>query len=100
VGWGSGLQLRILFRPRLSFLVRVLATASSVVVAVVGASLGGAYAVALGTAIMSPLLAICSLLAVRHARRTTSPTDGSTGPVAETPAPAVPDTALGEGPRD
>lgn len=98
VGWGSGIQLRILFRPRLSFLVRVFATASSVVVAVVGASLGGAYAVALGTAIMSPLLAICSLLAVRHARRTASDADGSDGGVETTPA--VPDTAVGRGPGD
>lgn len=81
VAWGSALRLRILMRPRVSFVVRVIATVSSVVVAVVGSSLGGAWGVALGTALVSPLLVVVGIVAVRWARRTSPGQDTSRMPL-------------------
>jgi O-antigen/teichoic acid export membrane protein len=69
IGWGAALRLRVLLRPRVSFVVRVVATVAAVVVAVVGAALDGAWGVALGSALVGPPLAITWLLAVRWARR-------------------------------
>lgn len=69
VGWGAVLRLRVLVRPRLSFALRIVATAGSVLVACIAAPLAGAYGVALGSAIIAPLMAAAWLLAVHRARR-------------------------------
>jgi uncharacterized protein (DUF58 family) len=66
---GSALQLRILLRPRHIFAVRAIVTVVGLVAAVIGTALAGAWGVALGFALTSPLLSLVWLFAARRARR-------------------------------
>lgn len=68
VGWGASLSLRILMRVKLTFLFRLFSSATAVTVSVVGASLAGAWGVAVGTAIAAPMLAVVAWTVALRAR--------------------------------
>lgn len=90
---GSALQLRILLRPRYIFAVRIVVTVVGLVAAVVGAALAGAWGVALGFAITSPLLSLVWLFAVHRARkRGGRPRDATA--VVDQDAVGIPEVAL------
>jgi O-antigen/teichoic acid export membrane protein len=69
IGWGAILRLRVLIKPRVSFLLRVTSTVANVLVACIGAPLGGAHGVAIGSAVVSPPLALAWVAAVRRVSR-------------------------------
>lgn len=93
LSWGAGLRLRILRRVTFSFVVRVITTVTGLVIAVVGATVAGAWGVAVGMAIASPFLTGVAWYAAARARRSQAVT--SEGPDAddglETPARSGPE---------